>query len=157
MTPAIHVLDGQRRSKTTFRELLEERARHIVGGSSGFWTPTETSSLERELALTLDHLEHARALDERTRRELLDLELYVHTRLMQLWPGKTQHLPYLWRETDSHKLAERDRLQERLLWIEQERRRLAAIHEERLRPLHDRLLLLLNRHVYLSREWTSKH
>ena len=156
MRRSIRVVGSESEKRPTLRQILEERARRIVWDAKALWTPTESSSVEREIALTLDHLDHARALDERMHRELRDLELYVDTKLMQLWPGKTDQVPYLLREADRFKLAERDRLQEKLLWIEQDRRRLAVVHEERSRPLHDRLLLLWNRHVYLSLEWTSR-
>ena len=44
----------------------------------------------------------------------------------------------------------RDRLRDRLRTVEKERRRLLISEEEQFRPLHDRLLTLLNRHNQLQ-------
>ncbi|MCH8133699.1 MAG: hypothetical protein IIA30_14190 [Myxococcales bacterium] len=48
------------------------------------------------------------------------------------------------------RFPERDKLQRRLLGVEQERRRLIVQREKPLQELHDRLLSLLNKHRQLA-------
>ncbi|MCK4873263.1 MAG: hypothetical protein KAS72_11100 [Phycisphaerales bacterium] len=45
---------------------------------------------------------------------------------------------------------DREKLRERLARLEQERRRLSLSMVERIQTLHDRLLILLNRHAQLT-------
>lgn len=135
----------------TFSERLEERARALSDRLElEKWDTSASAVLERDIAMTLHHIDNVRALDKKLRHDLFQLELYFDTKLMQLWPGKGDHLPYLWREHDRNKLRQKEKWQEELLNLEEERRRLAVSLEEKLQPLHDRLLSVLQKHTQVD-------
>ncbi len=122
----------------TFAEQLEQQARDLVKhaenkqGRSG-----RISALERELALTVSHIESARDLHANLRRGLLRQECYLDTEIMQREPREPVY--------DDPRLPERDKLRDRLRDVDKERRRLALQENETLRNLNDRLLTGLNR------------
>jgi hypothetical protein len=89
--------------------------------------------IARQLALTLDEIAQVRRLHRELERSLLVTECYIDTGLLQgPDPG------------------ERARLHAQLLTIATERRRLAMTKNDQLRALHQRLLELLNKQVYLG-------
>ncbi len=94
------------------------------------------------MALTLDQLEGIRKVHDKARRSLLRQECYLDTEITQREPRPPVY--------EDLRLSERDRLRDRLRTIEKERRTLLLLEEEELRPLHDRLLTLLNRHDQLQ-------
>lgn len=136
--PRIRIID--KKPRPSFGERLEARASEIVRTRLDDRDPV-TSTIERELALTLSHLSRARKLHRSIHLNLLHQECYLDTEIMQREPT-----PPVYRDP---RLPERDRLRDRLREIERERRNLAAIYEEKLQLLHDRLLVLLNRHGML--------
>lgn len=126
----------------TFGQRLEAKAGEILRRDrSGERDLSVTSTIERELALTLSHINRARSLHRWLHRNLLHQECYIDTEIIQREPRPHNYIDY--------RLQERDRLRDRLREIERERRHLAAVYEEKLHSLHDHLLLLLNRHAQL--------
>ena len=137
----IRVIEKKR--KRTFAERLEERARiRSEGIENAPRNQTLSSGLEQAIALTLDQIESVRRVHKNIRRNLLRIECYIDTEIRQREP----RIP-VYRDG---RIAERDMLRARLLQIEQERRRLELIEEEKLRSLHDRLLALMNREGYVG-------
>ena len=124
--------------KPTFTEQLESHARRIVRRTR----ETESASpiravVDSELALVVDHIDRERGLQEQLRRNLLRLECYIDTEIMQ---RSRRVAGYLGAD-----FPERDMLRARLLRIEEERRRLARQHEDKIRGLHERLLEAVNK------------
>ena len=122
--------------QATFSEKLEERERSII--KRGEHAKRESSSatgIERELALTLDHIDRARELHDKLRLSLLRVECYVDTELTHMEQRTPKYSPY--------RFPEREKFQRRLFQIEHERRRLALIEEEQLQTLQSRLLSVM--------------
>lgn len=126
----------------SFAERLEAKAEALIHqarpGDQAF---SITWTLEREVALTLSHIHQARSLHRALHRNLLRQECYLDTEIMQRMPRPHQYV-------HDH-LSIGERLRDRLRELEKERRHLAAIYVEKLQVLHDRLLILLNRHALL--------
>lgn len=132
----------EKKTRPSFGERLEARASEIVRRDHSGERDPVTSTIEREIALMLSHINRARALHRTIHLNLLHQECYIDTDIRQREPT-----PPVYRDP---RLPERDRLRDRLREIERERRNLAAIYEEKLQALHDRLLVLLNRHAVLT-------
>lgn len=134
--------------KLTFAEQLEQRARHLVknAGKNQDRRGT-TSALERELALTLSHIDDARETHDRAHRSLLRQECYLDTEIMQREPREpVYHDP---------RLPERDRLRDRLRNVEKERRRLCLVEAGELRGLQRQLLDAMNRMALTTKSSTG--
>lgn len=97
--------------------------------------------LARELELVVGQIEQSRDVHARQLRSLVRVECYVDTELIQMEQRTPRYSPY--------RFPEREKLQRRLLDIESERRKLAAEHASGVSRLHDRLLVILNRHAQL--------
>ena len=125
--------------RPTFAERLESNARRIV---KDHWrdrsSSVATSTLERELALTVSQIDGVRRMHRQLRRDLGRIECYIDTEIIQREPRDPVY-------TDP-RLPERDMLRARLLKIEHERRRLTLIENDKLRELQDRLLSLISKH-----------
>lgn len=133
-----------KQGKPTFSEQLEERARRFVNRRRETTSPIETAVLD-EIALTLDHLVATRTLHADLRRQLLRLECYIDTEIMQREPKP----PFFYDE----RIAERDMLRKRLLAIAQEGRRIAISEIAHLRILSDRLAEAFARRRLLNYSW----
>lgn len=132
------------RQERTFSQRIEDRARHLSDRVERQGEDASALSvLERELRLTLEHIDRVREIHENLRRNLLRQECYLDTEIMQRSPRPPYYI--------DDRLKERDRLRDRLRLIESERRRLTLVEEEQLRPLREQLLTLLNRHRQLKR------
>lgn len=133
----------ERKPQPSFGEKLETKTGEIVrrdrSKEQGF---SAVSVIERELALTLSHINRARALHRMLHLSLLHQECYIDTEIMQREPRPHNYIDY--------RLPERDRLRDRLREIERERRHMAVVYQEKLRGLHDHLLLLINRHAQIQ-------
>ena len=126
----------------SFRKDLEAKARELAKDHQrDAWDSSILPVIEREIVLTLDHIDRMREIGKQLSRSLLRSECYVGTELIQMEQRTPRYSPY--------RFPEREKLQRRLLAIEQERRRLSVAEEEQLRALHDRLLSLLNKHAQL--------
>ncbi len=106
------------------------------------------SIIKREIALTAEQIDRLQALHKDQLDEILQAECYVNTELMQMEQRTPRYSPY--------RFPEREKLQRRLLQIGAERRRLAARLEDKLQPLEDRLLSLINKHEQVSDEDLSQ-
>ena len=127
----------------TFARRVEAKARRLAERPTDNRNSDATlATLVREMALTLDQLEGIRKVHGKVRRNLLRQECYLETEITQREPRPPVY--------EDRRLPERDRLRDRLRSIEKERRKLLLSEEEQLRPLHDRLLTLLNRHDQLQ-------
>lgn len=133
----------EKKRKRTFAERLEERARvRTERIEDAKRNRTLSSGLEQAIALALDQIESVRRVHKKLRRDLLRIECYIDTEIIQREPRNPVY--------KDDRIAERDMLRARLLNIEQERRRLVLIEEEKLRSLHDRLVVLMNREGYVG-------
>jgi len=132
------------KKRPTLQELLENKARIVAAkvrsdrqGHSPSWT------LEGQIALTLEHIERAKQLHKDLMLNLLRHECYVDTEIMQHdFIHRFDYSMYHFRF--------RGILQDKLGRIKQERRHFTLALEEKLQPLHDRLLSLLDKHAVFS-------
>lgn len=133
----------EKKRKVTFSERLEARARVRTSRiKDSHRSHSLSSGLEQTIALTLDQIESVRRTHKKLRSSLLRIECYIDTEIIQREP----RIPVY----KDERIAERDMLRGRLLQIEQERRRLELIEQEKLRSLHDRLVALLTRDGYVE-------
>lgn len=114
------------------------RDRVATGGRSH----TIVSALEQDIALVVDHIQGLRTLNHTLLRSLLRVECYIDTEIIQREPREPVYI--------DERLAERDRLRNKLQKLEEERRRHAMTYHEKMQELHDRLLSLLQRHAHLQ-------
>jgi hypothetical protein len=106
------------------------------------WDTSVPAITRREIALTLNQMDRAEGLHEKQLRRLLRVECYVDTELMRMKERMPRYSLY-W-------FPEKEKLHKRLFEIERERQNATLRLEERLRPLEDRLLGLVNRHEQLD-------
>lgn len=129
----------------SFAEKLEERARNVLGAQDRQASPFFLSSfIGDEIALTLHQIDQLRSRKQDIMQSLLQAECYVETELMQMEQRTPRYSPY--------RFPEREKFQRRLSRIAEERRRHVIAHAEKLDPLHNQLLSLLNKHRQLTRE-----
>ena len=134
---------GHDQTNRRFRTALEQESRRVVSAAQrADEDDAITSSLTQEMALVLDHLDHLRDVHADLEHRLLQSECYIDTELMQMEARTPRYSP--------SRFPEREKLQRRLMGVEQERRRLIQQKEESLQRLHDRLLSLLNRQRHLA-------
>ena len=117
-------------------ESLEDRARQLakqVTLSSKGASPS--SSLEKEIALAVEHLESIRKLHEDQLRSLLRSECSVGTDLMQLDSYNPIQFRFMFKI--------RDNLKNKILQVEKERRHLEREQENKVQDLQQKLLNLL--------------
>ena len=107
-----------------------------------------TTSLEQDIALTLEQMDRLRSLQERQMTSLCRTECYVDTELMQMEERTPRYSPY--------RFPERDKLQKRLFSIEAERRKHGVFYEDRLQGLQKKLLELMQKHQQLDISNTLK-
>ena len=131
-----------KKAKPTFSETLEEKARQLTRNADRPREATVGSIVEHEIALVVNHIDRLRAVHKNLHHSLLRIECYVDTEIIQREPREPVYIDY--------RLAERDRLRNRLFKIEEERRKLAVAHEDKIQTLHDRLLSLMQRQSLLT-------
>lgn len=152
--PRINVLDEQGKVRSVRFRLIAKMPRDRSPVSTALeqragrvrrqvlqrpWDGQVLSALEREIALTIEQIDGCRHANEQVRRRLLRLECAIDTRLMGLALGVRPGY-------EPPESSEQRRLREQLLKIDEERRRLFLEEQVVLRPLQDRLLVLVNRH-----------
>ncbi len=133
----------RKRKEPSFSEQLELRARRICCDprlKTGETSPVGT--LEKNIALILHQITDVRGLHESLRRNLLQLERYVNTELMQMENRTPKYSPT--------RFPEREKFQRRLFQIEHERRRLALLESGAVRELHGHLLDQVNKHDQIN-------
>ena len=126
-----------------FRKTLEDKANELAAERSVInWDTTLPAILRREIALTLDQLEHLKFLRKDQFRQLLRLECFVDTKIMQLRQG----IPWY---TIGH-FPEEQKFYKQLFDIDKERRQLTLRLHDKKQTLEDRLLSLINKHEQLD-------
>jgi hypothetical protein len=131
-----------------FARKLEAEAEQVLAGRRSSGDSIE-ATIEREIALTFEHIQLERSLHRGERQSLLRIECYLDTEIMQRSPR-----PPFYYDT---RLDERDRLRDRLNALEHERRRLVAEYLSRMIGLQNRLLHLLNRHRQIRLDDPNGH
>lgn len=140
--PRIKVLVEPKR-EPTFTERLEQKTGKVIENSrEDGWTGLAEANVRGEIALTLSQINSVGNLHEKLRRNLLRLECYIDTEIMQRAPMPPNSY--------DHRIAERDMLRARLLRIERERRVLSIVEERELRQLHTQLWSLLQQHTQVK-------
>ena len=137
MAKQIRIITEQK--KPTFRQQLQARAKEVIeAGSLYVWLTSPKFRIEREVAITLDHLKEQREFERSLKRELSQERFYTYQELVQQ-KRETQYGPFRPNSIDN--------LKAKLGQIDRERRALeerqAAVRER----LHDRLLTLLEEHA----------
>ena len=99
---------------------------------------------DREIAHTLHMIDEQRSLKTDLLKSLRHSESYVDSSLHQLDSRRTYYL-------DHRFLAHRENLRGKLLRIEEERRRMASIHLEKMDTLTAKLLELVESREALGR------
>ncbi len=135
----IRILKQKR--KPSFSETLEQKVRSAVGEKAPGDTFV-TATIHRQMALALDQLDQTRSLHDAFRRKLFRLECYVDTEILQIGPREPVYIDERWHD--------RQMLKRKLLFINNERRKLAMAEQEKLQALHDRLLSLWNKYRQIS-------
>ena len=142
MTRSIRIIEPPK-PKPSFSQQLEEQARALADRSKHEASrAAPTTGLEREIALTLDHLNRVRELHDDERHRLHRWEGTVNNELLQLEPRGPVYV-------DRHTLH-RQILKNRLFKIDDERRKLNLHESKEVQGLQDRLLQLLNAHAQLT-------
>ena len=118
---------------------LEEKAQGLAKNRSD---SVILSMIEEELALTIDQIDSLRDMHENLKNDLLEIQCYIDTELMQMEDRTSRYSPY--------KFPEREKLQRGLTNIAKERRKLAVLEQEKLQNLHSHLLKLLHKHAQLK-------
>jgi hypothetical protein len=138
------------KEKPRYSKIIEAKAKEVAKTAAIDWDSSPAQTSEQEIALTLNHIDGIKQSHYKTDDDLARLKTYINTKLMQIWPGREGHVPYLFREQDRQKIEEKEKLQDDLLKLERERRKLSITLEEKLQPLHDRLLQLLQKRILLG-------
>ena len=142
MTRSIRIIEPPK-PKPSFSQRLEERARALADRSKREASRTApTAGMEREIALTLDHLNRVREVHDDERHRLHRWEGTVNNELLQIEPRGPEYV-------DRHTLH-RQILRSRLFKIDDERRQLNLHESKEVQGLQDRLLQLLNAHAQLT-------
>ncbi len=142
MTRSIRIIEPPK-PKPSFGQQLEERARALADRSNHEASRTApTTGIEREIALTLDHLNRVRELHDDERHRLHQWEGTVNNELLQIEPRGPVYV-------DLHTLH-RQILRSRLFKIDDERRQLNLRESKEVQGLQDRLLQLLNAQAQLT-------
>ena len=119
-----------------FAVRVEAEARRIIRSGHARSRDRSTSrTLERRLALALDHLDTTRKTHARIRRSLDEQEASIRIEIRRREPRPPVYA--------DPRLPERDMLRGRLLRLGQERRRLLAVEHAGIRDAQDRLAQLV--------------
>lgn len=124
-------------------ESLEEKARRLareIGRDND--DTLVISTVKRQIALTLEHIDRVRDLHVKLGDSLLQMQCYVDTELVRMEDRTPTYSP--------NRFPEREKFQKRLFVLDQERRRLAAAEEEKVQTLQEHLLALLSRHTHIQ-------
>lgn len=127
----------------SFRKTLEDKAELISDvPKNEQWNKMIPSMLRRQIALTAEQIKRLRGRHDKQFRQLLRLECYVNTDLLQLKQGIPRYTPQNGPENET--------LKQRLFDIEKQRRALSLNLEEKTQTLEDKLLSLINKHEQLD-------
>lgn len=130
-------------TRTYFGRKLEAFARSSLEELKyGSWNTSPSSVIDREIALTLDHMDRMKDLEERQKKNLLDVECAIDTELMSMEARTPRY--------SDKRFPEWERFQRQLHQIESERRNMMAFHESQRQALEAKLLILMNRRAQLG-------
>jgi len=115
---------------TPFTDQLEARARALAKQTTS-WVAAPRDTIQRELVLTLEHIDSFREHKQRLAQTFLEMECAIETKLLQRPDDRAQ-------------------LESQLSALRQEQRRLEMTAREHARTLELRLLSLLEQHLHLS-------
>ena len=136
---------SQNHERRSVADTLEERAREIVASGSraeARQSFSVSALIDEQIGLTLQHIEDLRARGQQLRDALTQCECDIETELMQMEQRTPRYSPY--------RYPEREMLQRRLGQVAEEGRQLIVAQADKLDSLHDRLLVLLQRHKQLT-------
>ena len=125
-----------------FAKRLEVRAKQIISNGDGRVRSPALSSIESELALTVDQLRQTHRVHGRAVCELRDVESSLSLEMERFTPLRALY--------KDHHYEIRTRISERVFRVQSERRRIQLAQLEHTRPLQDKLLTLLQRHRQLA-------
>lgn len=126
-----------------FSKKLEDKVNQISSNlHKNIWGVSVPSILKREIALTSEQIKRLKKLHKIQLYNLLQIECYIDTEIMQMEERTPTYSPY--------RFPEREKLQRRLFNLAAERRKLEIHHEEKLHSLEERLLSLLNKHTQVD-------
>ncbi|MCH8147407.1 MAG: hypothetical protein IH987_05340 [Planctomycetes bacterium] len=126
----------------SFSQRLELQAREIVRrGRQREGQDPIVLLIERDIALTLDHLDRLRDVHREIRSSLMRHECNLGTAILQRTPPPPVY--------EDPRLPERDRLRDRIRHLDEERRRWSVQYVRDRQAILDRLLSLANRHRQL--------
>ena len=128
------------------RDDLERRCRDLLRAShENEESETPATFVQRELALTLNHIQRLRRRDRHAHQGLLERECDIETQIMNIRPSDHRYMPHRWAEQSRMVIQ----LSASLAAVEDQRRRVNVDYDKRMQTLHDRLLQLLNMHAQL--------
>jgi hypothetical protein len=135
------LVEANHSPRFSMSQSLEARARKI-GREIRLrpWDPEPLAAIQREIALSLDHLDGLRHMHGWVRSSLLQLECRVETQYLAS-ALRHRYMPDL--------ESQLDKLRRHQWEIEKERRQLATLEQMTTQPLLDRLLALLNQYRLL--------
>lgn len=113
----------------TIADEIERRARQLSNQAPS-WIATPRDTIQRELSLTLEHIDALRKHTGGLEARMLETECRLETLLL--------------------KHPNEFRIESQLCALHQERRRLDMHSQEQTRTLEQRLLTLLEKHLHLS-------
>lgn len=117
----------------TFSEILEERARRLVGSlETKVWDASITSNIERQILITLNEIDSQRSIFNNAMNELMRDEFYTYRDL------KTAKREAQYREYHHNPI---EPLKRKLNEIEHEKRNLKFVNEEKIKILFNKLLM----------------
>ncbi|MCH8823075.1 MAG: hypothetical protein IH984_06155 [Planctomycetes bacterium] len=139
-----NISDGLKPKKEfKFAKSLEAKAREIAQHyPEDLENPSPAFNIQREISLTLEGIHRWQNLQDDLHHRLVKSECYVETERMQM----EQRMP----SYSHYRFAERHKFQRQLSRLGEEKRKLDVDHEERMQTMHQRLLLLLNKHAHIS-------
>ncbi len=139
-TKRIRILDTK--PAPSFSQRLERQAREIVRrGRNREGQDPIILLIERDMALTLDHLDRLRDVHAEIRSSLMRHECELGTAILRREPPPPVY--------EDPRLPERDRLRDRIRHLDEERRRWSVQYVRDRQAILDRLSSLANRHRQL--------
>ena len=128
------------------REDLERKCRDVLRPAREQGEDdTPAPFVEREMALTLDHIRRLRRRERHIRHRLLERECDLETQILRVLPEAHRYSADRWAAGSKMVI----RLTSALASVEDQRRRIAVDADKRMQALRDRLLQLLNMHSQL--------
>ena len=134
---------SEEKPKLFFSWKLEDLAREAISNmAKGRWDTSPVGIIDREIALTLEHMDRLKEVEEKQRINLLEMECAIDTEIMRM---ETRTPKY-----SDRRFPEWDKLQRQLQEVETERRNHLAMNERQRQAMEVKLLSLMNRRAQLG-------